>query len=1067
MADYTLSAKGTYDGTSFNKGIAQSGSQLDAFKGKCSAISVALGNLLSGAVQKVGSAISGSVDSAISRVDTMNNFSKVMSNMGISADDANEAIKTLSGDALKGLPTTLDSAVSGVQRLTSKNQDVKKSTDYFLAMNNAIVAGGTDMGIQQSAIEQLSQAYAKGRMDMNEWRAIQQAMPAQLNQVAKAMGMTTDELGEGLRKGSVSMDSFMDTLVKLNKEGVEGFASLEEQARSATGGIATQMTNMNTAVTRAVANVIDKFNSTGAVSKSISLITNGIDHLGKVAAPVAEVIGKRFSSGLDAFKARLDETGDPLKAFEAGITTAFKGTPIEGFAKAVGKFVASISADIRTLAPIVKSVLSVVKDVASGVISAIGSISPATVKGIALAVAVTAAILKVVTVVKTLKTALIAATAAITPVQFAVAAVVTVLALLATGFMEIHQKSENFKKATTGLRDAVRSLGDESGAAAGGIGQAGSAMDDASGMAQDYALSVDELIQKQGELADSISKRNADVNTSNAMIQMYADKILELAGNCGGSAEKVAELQVAIDGYNEATGSSISMTDDFTGAVDVSTEALQRNTEAIKLRAKIAANEENLKELYKQQAEAMKTVEQATADANAAHADLANAQNNIYMDAWSNEADAAAAADKNLADAEAALAAVNGEIENVSDSLMNDMVKSMQKTNAGIVESINANDTFKAKLGDLGISVDGAAQQLSNLGFTAEQTAAMSEEQFAAMAGSADLSLSEIVQRCDELGIEMPTSLRGAVSASKDVMNQGGTEAASSWIMGMTSQQYAVVANAAATAGMSTSQFVAQASQMGAAGKDDVISFANGILAGKSTSDAAAGMTGASASGTLDANSDGSPAGSKLSGTFSSSINTNAGDGRARAMVTSAKSSAESIGTSSIGSNFSSGAASGINVSAMVSGAVQMVRNAIAAANREADSHSPSRVMKRFGRFFAQGAAIGVEEDSDLMAENTVSMVRGAISSVKRMPSPNLGTLAFSGATLNTRASTSIRSNRSGAANGYDAEMLLSYLYNEVADLNASLGRKIADNAPVVVESERQAARRYRRAQYA
>ena len=113
MADYTLSARGTYDGSSFNRGVAQSGNQLDTFKGKCTAISVAIGNLMSAAVQKVGSAISGSLDSAISRVDTMNNFSKVMSNMGISADDANEAIRTLSGDALKGLPTTLDSAVAG------------------------------------------------------------------------------------------------------------------------------------------------------------------------------------------------------------------------------------------------------------------------------------------------------------------------------------------------------------------------------------------------------------------------------------------------------------------------------------------------------------------------------------------------------------------------------------------------------------------------------------------------------------------------------------------------------------------------------------------------------------------------------------------------------------------------------------------------------------------------------------------------------------------------------------------------------------------------------------------
>ena len=38
------------------------------------------------------------------------------------------------------------------------------------------------------------------------------AMPAQLNQVAKAMGISTDELGGGLRGGTISMDDFMQKI---------------------------------------------------------------------------------------------------------------------------------------------------------------------------------------------------------------------------------------------------------------------------------------------------------------------------------------------------------------------------------------------------------------------------------------------------------------------------------------------------------------------------------------------------------------------------------------------------------------------------------------------------------------------------------------------------------------------------------------------------------------------------------------------------------------------------------------------------------------------------------------
>ncbi|WZU00611.1 tape measure protein [Erysipelothrix sp. D19-032] len=45
------------------------------------------------------------------------------------------------------------------------------STEMFLALNNAVLAGNAPMDMQRSALEQLSQAYAKGKPDMMEWRS--------------------------------------------------------------------------------------------------------------------------------------------------------------------------------------------------------------------------------------------------------------------------------------------------------------------------------------------------------------------------------------------------------------------------------------------------------------------------------------------------------------------------------------------------------------------------------------------------------------------------------------------------------------------------------------------------------------------------------------------------------------------------------------------------------------------------------------------------------------------------------------------------------------------------------
>ena len=311
-----LNKAGAAVNTFANKSNDSGNKSKNAFSGIGGAVSVAAGNLISAGVHKAFDMINNSVDGAIRRVDILNNFPKVMSNLGISADDSKKAI-TRMADALKGLPTSLDSAAASVQRLTSKNGDVGKSTEMFLALNNAILAGGAPMDIQATAIEQISQAYAKGKPDMMEWRALQSAMPAQLKQIAQAFfqngsaldvylkkaqeyakknpmsstgkelvdqltavkngtGDMTTALGTAMRTGIISMDDFMDTITKLNKEGANGFQSFEKQARNSTGGIQTAIENSKTAVIRGIGKIIEAFGS-GNLAETVSGLGSGFE----------------------------------------------------------------------------------------------------------------------------------------------------------------------------------------------------------------------------------------------------------------------------------------------------------------------------------------------------------------------------------------------------------------------------------------------------------------------------------------------------------------------------------------------------------------------------------------------------------------------------------------------------------------------------------------------------------------------------------------------------------------------------------------------------------------------
>lgn len=279
--------------------------------------------------------ITGGLDSAISRVDTLNNYTKVMSNLGVNGNDATVSIKKLS-DALIGLPTTLDSAVLSVQRFTSANGNVKASTEMFLALNNAILAGGASTQIQATALEQLSQSYAKGKPDMVEWRSALTAMPAQLNQVAKAMGyIDSTALGEALTNGKVSMNDFMTTVVKLNKQGVAGFNSFEEQARNATGGISTSITNVKTAMTRGMAdimNAIGQSNIAGFFQNIAKVINNTVPYITafvKICSTSVSYINALFGG---KSKKKVDSTTNSLN----NLGTSAGSTTSKGLDKATG-----------------------------------------------------------------------------------------------------------------------------------------------------------------------------------------------------------------------------------------------------------------------------------------------------------------------------------------------------------------------------------------------------------------------------------------------------------------------------------------------------------------------------------------------------------------------------------------------------------------------------------------------------------------------------------------------------------------------------------------------------------
>lgn len=230
--------------------------------GKGFAIAGAVSGVVSRAVDSAISTVSSHVDSAVKRLDTLNLFPKTMQSLGYSSKEASQWVNYMS-DRLQALPTRLDDMVTTVKGISVITKDIGKATKAGLALNDMLIASGANQQLATAAAEQFRQMLSKGKPDMQDWKSLVQAMPGQLDQLAKAMlGPTAgandlyEALGGGKHQQTISMDELLDAMIKLDLEGGSHLTSFKEQAETAAGGIETQMANTSNAITRGLADTL-------------------------------------------------------------------------------------------------------------------------------------------------------------------------------------------------------------------------------------------------------------------------------------------------------------------------------------------------------------------------------------------------------------------------------------------------------------------------------------------------------------------------------------------------------------------------------------------------------------------------------------------------------------------------------------------------------------------------------------------------------------------------------------------------------------------------------------------
>lgn len=309
----------------------------------------ALGAMAFKGVSAAVNTLSSNVGSAVSRFDTLNQYPRVLEQMGFSAQEAKDSIKEL-GDGIQYVPTSLDEIASSAKSLALTNGNLKKSTKLAVAMNNAFYASGSASDEASRGMTQFTQMLSRGKVGQEEWNTLNETMKYGLTQTAKKLGIasgSTTELYDALQDGTITMDQFTDAIIECSEE-TGGFADV---AKTSTAGISTSMSNLKISIVKGMAgslSAIDTF-----------LAANQLPTISQMIDSVKDKIGPAF----DTINTKIETFGN-TKAFQTVSkyasmffnTVKTVGPAVGAIFGTIGKAIWEIVSDSHTMSD-VKTVL--------------------------------------------------------------------------------------------------------------------------------------------------------------------------------------------------------------------------------------------------------------------------------------------------------------------------------------------------------------------------------------------------------------------------------------------------------------------------------------------------------------------------------------------------------------------------------------------------------------------------------------------------------------------------------------------------------------------------------------
>lgn len=783
-ANVTVQAMGAF-GLSAN----QTGEAANALAGAAAASSADVADLTQGLSQA-----SAQAHSAGWSIQDTTAVLGAFADAGIKGSDAGTSLKTM----LQRLAAPTDKAATMMESLGINVRDSNGNMVDAASVAGILQSklGGLDSATRDAALQTIFGADASraALVMMNQGTEGIQRYTAATNDQAAAQRLADSQMGETER----SIEEMNGAIETASIQVGSALAPAVTDAANAVGGAAEAFSDMDEGTQQAVIGFGLVAAAAGPVLSVSGRITKGVGSMvtayGKAKqeiATYADALTTTNSASLKAYQgneklAKALEKNPAAKAaggvqqYIDAVTNANKAT--SNYESSVRKLSNEQKKGSKANQDLISNLQVEVEERKSAMDAAKGTVegykaSAAAAQTSTAAVTAQSVAMKAASVAATgLKLAL----ATIAPL-----AIIAGITALVGAFQEAKEHEDRLTAATDGLTSAT-----EKGISASNAGA--DALEGYGESAGAAKVDIDDMLESQAQLAQTISDTNTSASAQMAQLQQAYSTIQQYANHSDLANDAQARLRTAVETVNDLCGTQIQVTDaangklaDENGAIQDVTASLGGYIEQKMQQIQVDAQQQNLSALYQQQAEDITALTQA----QQAYNEKAEARDTFiqnYIDSCgpyvtNAQQMAEAAWDAQLAnsdeakavqEAQAALDACNTSINNVSSS-MTAQAAIADGSSLSMQNLVLSSSTVSTAMNAVGGDINDFANDLSNAGVSVETFRSLNDQQLTQLVASWDGTGQSIVDALNNMGVGMNDAGLNAATALANGMQSG------------------------------------------------------------------------------------------------------------------------------------------------------------------------------------------------------------------------------------------------------------------------------------------------------